>query len=60
MLSWVLLSWALTCVVIALIAKALGLGMVVVTASSVAKVLFVMSLVLFAISIVGRRTRTLL
>tara|TARA_R110002073_G_scaffold149182_2_gene302659 strand:+ start:345 stop:599 length:255 start_codon:yes stop_codon:yes gene_type:complete len=51
-----MLGWALTFLVIALIAAALGFGVVAGTAASIAKILFVVFLVLFVISLVmGRR-----
>ena len=51
-----MLGWALTCLVIALIAGVLGFGVIAGTAASVAKVLFFVFLVLFIIGLVmGRR-----
>ena len=51
-----MLSWALTFLVIALIAGVLGFGVVAGTAASIAKILFVVFLVLFVIGLVtGRR-----
>ena len=51
-----MLSWALTFLVIALIAGVLGFGVVAGTAASIAKVLFVVFLIAFVISLVtGRR-----
>lgn len=51
-----MLSWALTFLVIALIAGVLGFGVVAGTAASIAKILFVAFLVLFVIGLVmGRR-----
>ena len=46
----VMLSWALTFLVIALIAAALGFGGIAGTAVGIAKIIFVFALVLFAIS----------
>ncbi|MCM2369246.1 DUF1328 domain-containing protein [Aporhodopirellula aestuarii] len=51
-----MLGWALTFLIIALIAGALGFGMVAGTAATIAKVLFFVFLVLFIIGLVlGRR-----
>lgn len=51
-----MLGWALTFLVIALIAGALGFGVVGGAAASIAKILFVVFLVLFVIGLVmGRR-----
>ena len=51
-----MLSWALTFLVIALIAALLGFGVIAGTAAEIAKILFVVFLVLFVISLVsGRR-----
>jgi len=51
-----MLSWALTFLVIALIAGVLGFGVVAGTAASFAKILFVVFLVLFVIGLLmGRR-----
>ena len=52
-----MLSWALTFLVIALIAAVLGFGGVAGTAAWIAKVLFVVFLIAFLIAVVsGRRT----
>lgn len=48
-----MLSWALTFLVIALIAAALGFGGVAGTATSIAKILFFVFLVLFVISLLA-------
>ncbi len=51
-----MLGWALTFLIIALIAGVLGFGVVAGTAASIAKILFVVFLVLFIIGLVmGRR-----
>jgi uncharacterized membrane protein YtjA (UPF0391 family) len=51
-----MLSWALTFLVIALVAAVLGFGVIAGTAAEIAKILFVVFLVLFVISLVsGRR-----
>jgi uncharacterized membrane protein YtjA (UPF0391 family) len=53
----VMLSWALTFLVIALIAAALGFGGLAGTASYIAQVLFFVFLVLFIISLIVPRVR---
>jgi uncharacterized membrane protein YtjA (UPF0391 family) len=53
----VMLSWALTFLVIALIAAALGFGGIAGTSAGIAKILFVVFLVLFLISLVAPRLR---
>lgn len=51
-----MLSWALTFLVIALIAGVLGFGVVAGTAASIAKILFVVFLVMFIVGLLmGRR-----
>jgi uncharacterized membrane protein YtjA (UPF0391 family) len=51
-----MLSWALTFLVIALIAGVLGFGVIAGTAATIAKVLFFVFLVLFIIGLImGRR-----
>ncbi len=51
-----MLSWALTFLVIALIAAALGFGGIAGTAAGIAKLLFVVFLILFAASLIfGQR-----
>ncbi len=51
-----MLSWALTFLVIALVAAVLGFGGIAGTAAGIAKILFVVFLVLFIVSILsGRR-----
>ncbi len=51
-----MLGWALTFLVIALIAGVLGFGVVAGTAATIAKILFVVFLVLFVIGLImGRR-----
>jgi uncharacterized membrane protein YtjA (UPF0391 family) len=52
-----MLGWALTFLVIALIAAAFGFGTVAGTASSIAQVLFFVFLVLFIISLIVPRFR---
>lgn len=53
----VMLSWALTFLVIALIAAVLGFGGIAGTASSIAQILFFVFLVLFVISLIVPRLR---
>lgn len=54
-----MLSWALTFLVIALIAAVLGFGVVAGTAATIAKILFVVFLILFVVSLIsGRSVRT--
>jgi len=49
-------SWALTFLVIALIAGVLGFGVVAGTAASIAKILFFVFLILFVVGLLmGRR-----
>jgi len=51
-----MLSWALTFLVLALVAGVLGFGVIAGTAASIAKILFGVFLILFIIGlIVGRR-----
>lgn len=51
-----MLSWAITFLVIAIVAAVLGFGGIVSVGAGVAKILFVFFLVLFAVSfVVGRR-----
>lgn len=51
-----MLGWALTFLIIALIAGVLGFGVVAGTAASIAKILFLVFLVLFIVGLVlGRR-----
>jgi uncharacterized membrane protein YtjA (UPF0391 family) len=53
-----MLSWALTFLIIAIVAAVLGFGGIAGTAAGIAKILFVVFLVLFIISfIMGRRPK---
>jgi uncharacterized membrane protein YtjA (UPF0391 family) len=52
-----MLGWAITFLVIALIAGLLGFGVVAGTAAWIAKVLFVVFLVLFLVSLVAPSMR---
>ena len=52
-----MLSWALTFLVVALIAGVLGFGAISGTAAYIAQVLFVVFLVLFLISLIAPRFR---
>ena len=49
---YAMLNWALTFLVIAIIAAVFGFGGVAATASSIAQILFVVFLVLFLVSLV--------
>ena len=52
-----MLSWAITFLIIALIAAVLGFGVLAGTAMEIAKILFFVFLVLFIVSFfMGRRT----
>jgi uncharacterized membrane protein YtjA (UPF0391 family) len=53
-----MLSWALTFLVIALVAGVLGFGVIAGTAAEIAKILFILFLILFVVSLVIGRTRT--
>jgi uncharacterized membrane protein YtjA (UPF0391 family) len=51
-----MLSWSITFLVIALVAAVLGFGVIAGTAASIAKLLFLVFLVLFVVSLLtGRR-----
>lgn len=55
-----MLGWALTFLIVALIAAALGFGGIAGTAVSIAKIIFIVAIVLFVLSLVygmvtGRR-----
>lgn len=52
-----MLNWALTFLVIALIAAALGFGGIAGTATGIAQVLFVVFLVLFIVSLIAGGVR---
>ncbi len=49
-----MLSWALTFLVVALIAAALGFGGIAGTSAGIAKILFFIFLALFVISLIAR------
>lgn len=51
-----MLSWALTFLIIALIAAALGFGSIAGTSAGIAQVLFVIFLVFFVIALISGRT----
>jgi uncharacterized membrane protein YtjA (UPF0391 family) len=54
--GFAMLSWALTFLVIALIAAALGFGGIAGTAAGIAKIVFFLFLIFFVISLImGRR-----
>jgi uncharacterized membrane protein YtjA (UPF0391 family) len=52
-----MLSWAITFLVIALIAAVLGFGVVAGTAAEIAKILFFVFLVMFVVSLIFGRAR---
>ena len=52
-----MLSWALTFLVIALVAAALGFGGIAVVAVDIAKLLFVVFLVLFVVALIAHVVR---
>ena len=49
-----MLSWSLTFLIIAMIAAVLGFGVIAGTAAWIAKILFVLFLILFALSLLRR------
>ena len=51
-----MLSWALMFLIIALIAGVLGFGVIAGTAAGIAKILFLVFLVLFVVSLFFRRS----
>lgn len=53
-----MLSWALTFLVIALIAAAFGFGGIAGTAAGIAKILFFVFLILFVVSLIVGRGRS--
>jgi uncharacterized membrane protein YtjA (UPF0391 family) len=53
-----MLSWAITFLVVALIAGVLGFGVIAGTAAEIAKVLFFLFLVMFVVSLIFGRVRT--
>lgn len=52
-----MLSWAITFLVIALIAGVLGFGGIMSTSAGIAKILFVIFLVLFIVSMIANAMR---
>jgi uncharacterized membrane protein YtjA (UPF0391 family) len=52
-----MLGWAITFLIIALIAAALGFGGIAGTATGIAKILFFVFLILFIVSLVFGRVR---
>jgi uncharacterized membrane protein YtjA (UPF0391 family) len=52
-----MLSWAVTFLIIAVIAAILGFGVVAGTAATIAKLLFFVFLILFVVSLVTGRRR---
>ena len=57
MLESIMLSWALTFLVLALIAALFGFGGIAAGAASIAKILFFLFLVLFVVSLIGNTIR---
>jgi len=55
--SWIMLNWALTFLIVALIAAVFGFGGVAMEAAWIAKVLFVVFLVLFLVSLLTGAVR---
>jgi uncharacterized membrane protein YtjA (UPF0391 family) len=53
-----MLSWAITFLVVALIAGVLGFGVIAGTAAEIAKVLFFLFVILFIVSLIFGRVRT--
>jgi len=53
-----MLHWAVVFLVVALVAAVLGFGVIAGTAAEIAKILFVLFLILFVWSLVLGRTRT--
>lgn len=56
-LGSIMLSWALTFLVLALIAALFGFGGIAAGAASIAKILFFLFLVLFVVSLIANVTR---
>ncbi len=54
-----MLSWSITFLIIAVVAAVFGFGLIAGTAASIAKVLFFIFLILFVISLITGRTRSL-
>ena len=52
-----MLGWALTFLIVAIIAAVLGFGGVAVASASIAKILFVVFLILFAVSLIAGLVR---
>lgn len=52
-----MLSWAVTFLIVAIIAAILGFGVVAGTAATIAKLLFFVFLILFVVSLVTGRRR---
>ena len=52
-----MLAWTITFLILALVTAVLGFGAIAGTAASIAKILFVVFLILFLVSLItGRRT----
>ena len=56
-LELIMLSWALTFLVLALVAALFGFGGIAAGAASIAKILFFLFLVLFVVSLIANVTR---
>ena len=52
-----MLNWALTFFILAIIAAVLGFGGIAASAASIGKILFVIFLVLFAVSLIANASR---
>ena len=55
--EYIMLGWALTFLVVALIAGALGFGGIAGTSAGIAKVLFIIFIVLFIVAMIARAVR---
>ena len=58
MLEFIMLSWALTFLVLALVAALFGFGGIAAGAAGIAKILFFLFVVLFAVSLIANVTRS--
>ena len=54
--NYVMLSWAITFLIVALIAGVLGFGVIAGTAATIAKICFFVFIVLFLVSLLTGRT----
>ena len=53
-----MLGWALTFLVVALIAGALGFGGIAGASTGIAQILFVVFIIMFAVTMIGRALRS--